>query len=535
MLTKQVVIVNGERITDVGPEGQVRIPAGVQVIDLSQATVVPGLIDMHSHIYNNRRPNMTSERSTLIAINNAQADLHAGFTAMRDMGSHGNGYGDVDVRNAINWGDLDGPRLQVGGPRDRLGAEASRSVGAPQSAREHRHPIGGGGASRRAASTWIAAWIGSSSIRRAAIRSARPAKPRYVLMYPLPVLQALVDETHRLGKKAACHAFGGDGLQFSITAGCDSVEHGYGLTQAQLDEMVKKDLYFDPTLVRYTEPYMDDNDAKNTGGKFRMIPIFDKAVAMAVATKGTEGHGRQWRRRIDVPARDAGARLRGTGQAVGHESGAGHPGGNHRQRRGDGLEGSGRVDRERQVSPISSPSPAIRFRHHRAAARQVRDEGRQGRSQRLHGTHAERDPVAIGMHTRDEEAVFVEASARLHFGVLDLRGTRGRWFGGLGASAARPTLLVSAARADTLVADGEDAERAREFARLFLAHHHLRGGALVRVHRTLPPHVGLGSGTQLALAVARALAELYDVESDARALARAVGRGQAFRDRHLDV
>jgi imidazolonepropionase-like amidohydrolase len=104
--------------------------------------------------------------------------------------------------------------------------------------------------------------------------------------YPLPVLQALVDETHRLGRKAACHAFGGIGLENSIAAGCDSVEHGYGLTQRQLDTMVQKGLAFDPTLVRYTEPYMDDNDAKNTGGKFRMIPIFDKAVAMAVATKG---------------------------------------------------------------------------------------------------------------------------------------------------------------------------------------------------------------------------------------------------------
>jgi len=130
------------------------------------------------------------------------------------------------------------------------------------------------------------------------------------------------------------------------------------------------------------------------------------------------------------------------------------------------------------------------------------------------------------MPTRDEEAVFVESSARLHFGVLDLRGSRGRWFGGIGASAARPTLRISASRADTLSAQGEDAERAREFARLFLAHHHLRGGADIRVHQTLPSHVGLGSGTQLALAVARALAELYGVESDARGLASAVGRGK---------
>ena len=130
------------------------------------------------------------------------------------------------------------------------------------------------------------------------------------------------------------------------------------------------------------------------------------------------------------------------------------------------------------------------------------------------------------MPTRDEEAVFVEASARLHFGVLDLRGTLGRWFGGIGASTAHPTLLVSAAHADTLVVRGEDASRAGEFAAHFLAHHQLRGGAAVHVHRTLPSHVGLGSGTQLALAVARALAELYGVERDARALATAVGRGK---------
>ena len=130
------------------------------------------------------------------------------------------------------------------------------------------------------------------------------------------------------------------------------------------------------------------------------------------------------------------------------------------------------------------------------------------------------------MHTRDEQAVFVEASARLHFGVLDLRGARGRWFGGIGASMAKPTLLVSAERADTLVVHGEDAARARGFARLFLAHHSLRGGAVVHVRRALPSHVGLGSGTQLALAVARALAELYGVENDARALATAVGRGK---------
>jgi beta-RFAP synthase len=130
------------------------------------------------------------------------------------------------------------------------------------------------------------------------------------------------------------------------------------------------------------------------------------------------------------------------------------------------------------------------------------------------------------MPTRNDEAVFVEASARLHFGVLDLRGARGRWFGGIGASASTPTLLVSASRADTLAVEGDDAQRAIGFARQFLAQSDISYGATVRVHRSLPPHAGLGSGTQLALAVARALAELYGRETDARALAHAVGRAR---------
>jgi beta-RFAP synthase len=123
-------------------------------------------------------------------------------------------------------------------------------------------------------------------------------------------------------------------------------------------------------------------------------------------------------------------------------------------------------------------------------------------------------------------AVFVEAAARLHFGVLDLRGSLGRWFGGIGAAAPGPTLQVSASPARDLQVEGEDAERAAGFARQFLAHHDLRVGAHVRVHRALPEHAGLGSGTQLALAVARALAEIAGVDTGAAALACAVGRAR---------
>ena len=91
------------------------------------------------------------------------------------------------------------------------------------------------------------------------------------------------------------------------------------------------------------------------------------------------------------------------------------------------------------------------------------------------------------------EAVFVEAAARLHFGVLDLRGARGRWFGGIGTAAPAPTLLVSAMAADALHVAGEDAERAADFAARFLAHYRIGRGARLHVHRTLPRHAGLGS------------------------------------------
>jgi beta-RFAP synthase len=110
--------------------------------------------------------------------------------------------------------------------------------------------------------------------------------------------------------------------------------------------------------------------------------------------------------------------------------------------------------------------------------------------------------------------------------VLDLRGSRGRWFGGIGASASAPSLLLSADKADAVTVVGDDAPRAAEFARMCLDHYGIRGGVHLRVERSLPPHAGLGSGTQLALAVGRALAELYDRTSDPRELAAATGRGR---------
>jgi imidazolonepropionase-like amidohydrolase len=283
MLTRQVVILQGERITAVGPEAQLKIPTGAQVIDLSQETVLPGLIDAHTHMFNTPKPGMSREASTLIAIHNLQADLRAGFTSARDMSSHGNGYADVDMRNAINEGRIDGPRFQVSGrgivwsgagnatPQNPLASIVVESVEKARAAvKEHiDHRV-----------DWI------KLFPTGAYSFTASGEAQYQLTYPMPVLQALIDETHRLGHKAACHVLGGEGQKNSIIAGCDTIEHAFGLDQEQANMMVQKGLYYDPTFVRYLEPYMDDNDNKSTGGKYRMIPIFEKAVTLAAATKG---------------------------------------------------------------------------------------------------------------------------------------------------------------------------------------------------------------------------------------------------------
>jgi imidazolonepropionase-like amidohydrolase len=283
LLTDQVVLIRDDRITAVGAAAQVAIPAGAQVIDLGAQTVLPGLIDAHTHMFEAPRPGMSPTTSALIATQNLQLDLHAGFTAARDLTSHGNGYADVDIREAINQGRIAGPRFQVSGRGIIWAGTAPATAATPLTAMRVQsvdEAIAAVRAHVEHGVDWIKLYPGGNW-------TFRPnGDVDFVTTYPLPVLQALIDETHRLNRKAACHVFGGEGLQNAITAGCDTVEHGLTMTQAQADAMVAKGLSFDPTFTRYTVPSMDDDDAKKTGGKDRMIPLVTKAIAMAVATKG---------------------------------------------------------------------------------------------------------------------------------------------------------------------------------------------------------------------------------------------------------
>ena len=280
---RQVILIQGDKIADVGPEAQVAIPGGAQVIDLGSATVLPGLIDAHTHMFNFPKPGMSREASTLIAIQNAQADLNAGFTTARDMSSHGNGYGDVDMRNAINEGRLEGPRYVVSGRGIVWAGAVSPQVAANPLATQVVHNEEDAREAVREHIQHGADWI---KLFPAGAYSFTPTgEDKYELTYPMPVLQAMIDETHRLGHKAGCHVYGGEGQKNAIIAGCDTIEHAFGLDQEQANMIVQKGLFYDPTVVRYTEPYLDDNDARATGGKYKISAVFTKAVAMAAATR----------------------------------------------------------------------------------------------------------------------------------------------------------------------------------------------------------------------------------------------------------
>jgi imidazolonepropionase-like amidohydrolase len=304
MLANQVVLINGEKITEVGPADRVQIPSGAQVIDLSQATVMPGFVDAHTHVYsslsNGARVNTTKEAWTLMAEGNAMTTLRAGFTTVRDVGTHGEGYGDVDIRNAINRGTVDGPRMQVS--TRGVGASGSDYIGSPETS------ITGGNQT-----------IHGPDDARAVVREQIHYGADWIKVFPtgaysfgfdgelfvdptftLAELQAIVDEAHRHHRKVAAHAYGGEGLKDSILAGVDCVEHGQGMDDSEAAMMVQKGIYFDVTGYRYTMPEIVENDRKNTGGKYSIIPIFEKNFKNALA----KGVKIAWGSGVDGTAND---------------------------------------------------------------------------------------------------------------------------------------------------------------------------------------------------------------------------------------
>jgi len=306
MLTNQIVLVRGDRIVDVGPSAA--IPADARVIDLSGATVLPGMIDAHVHVY--PADDLSEATRTIVAVANAQADLAAGFTAVLDMDSRG-GYGTVDLRNAINRGVLLGPRMQVVG--QSLNQRAARPYVSFFERFQDRFTE-----SKNPNSPWLA---------RAAVREAKLHGVDWVKIYTTqdyvgdeysvfkpdgtlvnsPSLteeevMAVVDEAHRLGLKVACHTYGGEGQLSCLKAGVDAPNHLTDLDDASLKLLVDKKLPFELTIDDLVA--LEAGDLKITGGKNSRLKMaeqaFKKARAAGVtfvfgsgATSADVPHGKQ--------------------------------------------------------------------------------------------------------------------------------------------------------------------------------------------------------------------------------------------------
>src|SRR5580704_5165893 len=296
LLDNQIVLVKDDKITAVGSFDALQIPSDAQVIDLSKSTVLPGLIDGHTHVFgfglDGIKPggppfaspiNDTREYRTLLALANAQKDLRAGFTTLRDLMSHGGGYADVDIKRAINGGYFVGPRMQVS--TMGLVATGEGILGSPEvSLPRNYQTVDGPWAARQAVREQIhygADWIKFHSTADYEFEpdGALWSEPTFTR----EEVDAFVDEAHRHKKKAACHAFGGEGLHNCVNAGVDTVEHALELDEATADQMKRKGIYLELTAYHFSLSEYTLRDAKATGGKYSLAALREKSGRLAIS------------------------------------------------------------------------------------------------------------------------------------------------------------------------------------------------------------------------------------------------------------
>jgi imidazolonepropionase-like amidohydrolase len=296
-----VVLVTGEKIAAVGPAGSVAVPPGTTTIDLPGMTLLPGLIDAHSHIFlhpynetlwNDQVLHEPLAYRTIAATIHSRDTLMAGFTALRDLGTEGAGFGDVSVKQAIEEGRIPGPRLFVatkaivatasygpgpGGfapdfePATKGAQEAS---GTAEILRAVRQQIGHG-------ADWVKVYADYG-------RGGGDATPTF----SLDELKTLVEEAHSAGRPVAAHATTAEGMRRAILAGVDTIEHGYGGTDEVFKLMAAHGVAFLPTLAAeeaYSEYFQ--NYKRGTKPYTASMDTALRAFRLAMANNVTIGCG----------------------------------------------------------------------------------------------------------------------------------------------------------------------------------------------------------------------------------------------------
>lgn len=254
----QTIVVVGDKIESIGPTASITARSDDKIVDLGGLTVMPGLIDVHTHLTMTtdfdpyRELISTSAKEAINGVVNARTTLMAGFTTVRNVGA--SGFVDIDLRDAINAGQVPGPHMQVSGPL--LGITGGHCDENLLPIEYHR--VGDGvadGIAQVQHKVRENIKYGADLIKICATGGvlSKGDDPQ-ASQYTLEEMQAIVADAHRLGRKVAAHAHGAQGILWASEAGVDSIEHGSYIDDAAIAEMKKRGTYLVPTL--YLEDWM---------------------------------------------------------------------------------------------------------------------------------------------------------------------------------------------------------------------------------------------------------------------------------------